>query len=76
MVDIVSDNQENKMLKEEFSEYRIMRVDTVENVVTLGRTCYIKRGDEVITQSLDSKEVSSDAITALLGDLLTAAKAA
>lgn len=61
-------------LSEEFREYRIMHVDTVENKVILGRTCYIKRDEEVISQNLDSKEVSSAAITQLLADLLAEAK--
>lgn len=61
-------------LSEEYSEYRIMHVDTVENKVILGRTCYIKRGEEVISQSLDSKEVGSEGISQLLADLLAEAK--
>jgi hypothetical protein len=61
-------------LSEEFSEYRIMHVDTVENKVILGRTCYIKRDEELVAQSLDSKEVGSESITQLLADLLAEAK--
>jgi hypothetical protein len=61
-------------LTEEFSEYRIMHIDTIENKVILGRTCYINRDGDVVSQSLDSHEVSSDNITGLLNDLLIEAK--
>jgi len=67
-------NWENIVIVEEFSDYRIMRVDSVEGTVTLGRTYYIKRDGDIISQTLDSKEVSSDIIKKLLNDIIEEAK--
>lgn len=61
------------MITEEFSAYSIIGVDSALGKVTVGRTCYIKRGVDILSQRLDCKDVTSTVIVNLLNDILTEA---